>query len=169
MITERPRRLPGVSYVGFQRYFATACTHFRKPVFGDDYAFGTHAVSQLLLTGRELDFDIVAYCLMPDHAHLLVAGRSETSDFEQFMKRFKQRTGFERRRAAGERLWQPGFHDRILRDDEATLAVARYILENPVRAGLTKALGEWPLAGSGVYTWPELFSLWEQDTRTRQA
>ena len=44
--------------------------------------------------------------------------------------------------------------------------MAKYILENPVRAGLAKALGEWPLAGSSVYTWPELLTAWEQQTRS---
>ena len=51
--------------------------------------------------------------------------------------------------------------DRILRDDEATLAVVRYILENPIRAGLAKELGEWPSAGSHVYTWAQLLSAWD--------
>jgi hypothetical protein len=36
MITSRPRRLAGVSYVGFQRYFVTTCTAFRKPIFADN-------------------------------------------------------------------------------------------------------------------------------------
>ena len=78
-----------------------------------------------------------------------------------FVKQIKQVTGFAYRQTHGGSLWQPGYHERILRDDESTLAVARYILENPVRAGLAKALGEWPLAGSDVYSWPELMTAWE--------
>ena len=117
-------------------------------------------MSQILQSANDLEFDVVVYCLMPDHAHLLLFARSEASDFIRCVKQIKQVTGFYHRQATGRRLWQPGYHERILRDDEATLAVARYILENPVRAGLAKALGEWPLAGSGVYTWPELFSAW---------
>jgi hypothetical protein len=39
-------------------------------------------------------------------------------------------------------------YDRILRHDEATLSVARYILENPVRAGLVNSPDEYPFSGS---------------------
>jgi putative transposase len=102
---------------------------------------------------------------MPDHLHLLVAGISEASDFRSFMKAFKQDTGFSYRQRCQEALWQHGYHERILRDDEATAAVVRYILENPIRAGLARRLGEYPFAGSAVYDWPALFSAWEDNGR----
>ncbi len=101
---------------------------------------------------------------MPDHVHLLLIAQSEDADLTRFVKHAKQVTGFAYRQAKGQSLWQPGYHERILRDDEATLSVARYILENPVRAGLATTLGEWPHAGSDVYTWPELLTAWEQQT-----
>jgi putative transposase len=163
MITDRPKRLAGVSYVGLQRYSVTFCTAFRKPIF-DNLAVGEQTASQILQAARESQFDLVAYCLMPDHVHLLASAQSEACDLSPFVKHLKQVTGFSYRQSTGQSLWQPGYHDRILRDDEATLIVARYILENPVRAGLAKALGVWPLAGSSVYTWPELLTAWEQQT-----
>jgi hypothetical protein len=96
----------------------------------------------------------------------VAAGQSEQADLERFVKRVKQVTGFAFCRTHDGSLWQPGYHERVLRDDESTLAVARYILENPVRAGLAKALGEWPLAGSDVYSWPELLTAWEDVQQT---
>jgi REP-associated tyrosine transposase len=160
MITERPRRLAGASYAGLQRYSVTFCTAFRKPIF-DDRAVGNEAASQILQTARESQFDLVAYCLMPDHVHLLVSAQSEACDLLALIKLLKQITGYRYRQSSGKTLWQPGYHERVLRDEEATLTVAKYILENPVRAGLAKTLGEWPLAGSSVYTWPELLTMWE--------
>jgi hypothetical protein len=68
-----------------------------------------------------------------------------------FVKRFKQTTGFVHRRETRQPLWQPGYHERVLRDDEATLTVVRYILENPIRAGLATDLEEYPFAGSERY------------------
>jgi putative transposase len=159
MITNRPRRLQGVSYVGFQRYFVTTCTAFRRSVF-TDMALATDTIQQILQLAREFEFAVVAYCVMPDHLHLLLEGQSEQADLERFVIRVKQNTGFAFRRTHNGSLWQPGYHERVLRDDESTLAVARYILENPVRAGLAKTLGEWPLAGSDVYSWPELMTAW---------
>ena len=167
MITNRPKRLAGVSYVGFQRYFVTTCTAFRKPIFKND-VIATSTTTTILTTAATFGFAIPAYCLMPDHIHLLLAAQTETADVPAFMKQAKQLSGFAYRQATGESLWQTGYHDRILRDDEATLAVARYVLENPVRAGLTQVLGEWPYAGSSCYTWPELRTAWEDATRTRE-
>jgi len=97
---------------------------------------------------------------MPDHLHLLVHGQSERADFIGFMKRFKQLTGFAYKRQTGQSLWQSGYYDRILRDDESSECVARYILENPIRAGLTTAWGEYPHAWSDVYDLGALFTEW---------
>jgi putative transposase len=43
------------------------------------------------------------------------------------------------------RLWQKGYHDRAIRREEDLLAVARYIVANPLRAGLVKRVGDYPL------------------------
>ena len=77
------------------------------------------------------------------------------------MKRFKQISGFRHRQLTKQSLWQPGFHERVLRNDEASPAVVRYILENPVRAGLAEQIGEYPFAGSGVYDLASLNLAWD--------
>ena len=75
------------------------------------------------------------------------------------MKRFKQMTGFAYKQQTKQTLWRVGYHDRVLRDDEPSECIARYILENPVRAGLTERVGEYPYAWSDVYELEELFGL----------
>ena len=72
------------------------------------------------------------------------------------MARFKQDAGFWHSQTGRGRLWQDGYYDRILRDDEQTIVVARYILENPVRAGLVEGFDEYPYSGSTKYTINEL-------------
>ena len=76
------------------------------------------------------------------------------------MKRFKQMTGFSYKRQMKQALWQAGYNDRILRDDEQSESIARYILENPIRAGLTTTWGEYPYAWSDVYDLDGLFTAW---------
>lgn len=61
-------------------------------------------------------------------------------------------------------LWQPGYYERILRDDDSTNAVIRYIWENPIRAGLTKQLGEYPYCGSDVYELSDITDVWQERT-----
>jgi len=97
MITDRPRRLEGFSYVGLQRYFVTTCTAYRQPIFSDA-AIANETHERILDTSREFEFAIAAYCFMPDHLHLLLMAQSEQSDLPRLMKQAKQVTGFDYRR-----------------------------------------------------------------------
>jgi REP element-mobilizing transposase RayT len=48
------------------------------------------------------------------------------------------------------RLWQPGFFDHILRNDESYSEKCEYVRENPVRAGLVQQAEDWPYQGEFV-------------------
>jgi putative transposase len=85
---------------------------------------------------------------MPDHLHVLTAGRSDTSDARKCAEMFRRKSGYHFRRLVGVRLWQEGYFDRVLRNEESTREVVRYILENPVRAGLCLDLRAYPFSGS---------------------
>ncbi len=54
------------------------------------------------------------------------------------------------------RLWQEGYYERVLRDDDASRDIARYIIANPVRGGLVTSPIEYPYSGSDVWTLQEL-------------
>ena len=160
MRTNRPSRLFGVSYIGFQRYFLTICTAFRAGTFeAADAVEDVHR--QLQHCTVLFDFEISAYCYMPDHLHALITATSERADFCELVRRFKQVSAFHHKKSTGRALWQPGYHERVLRDDEGTEAVVRYILENPIRAGLARRLGEYRFAGSEVYDLEGLMTAWE--------
>jgi REP element-mobilizing transposase RayT len=89
---------------------------------------------------------------MPDHLHCVVEAEAADSDFCRFVASAKQRSGFTFMRSHGGRLWQRGYFERVLRDEETTHAYVRYVLENPIRAGLVRDVREYPFIGSGV--WP---------------
>jgi hypothetical protein len=61
-----------------------------------------------------------------------------------------------RHRRYGTKPWQRYGFEHVLRDDELTLVVARYILENPVRAGLVARVEDYPFVGSFVYELKEI-------------
>jgi putative transposase len=88
---------------------------------------------------------------MPDHLHLLVAGESQDSDARRFIARAKQLSGYACRREEGIRLWQRSAWDRVLRTDDDTWQVIRYILSNPVRARLVERPLDYGFSGSLVY------------------
>jgi putative transposase len=102
---------------------------------------------------------------MPDHLHVLVEGLQESSDLEAFAKHFKQLTGFRYKRATGRRLWQEGYYDRVLRKDEDLEDAARYVLGNPVRAGLVQHPLDWPHLATERYSLRELLTGVERGTR----
>src|SRR5881394_2375338 len=82
---------------------------------------------------RNTPLPFVAYCFMPDHLHVLAEGLATSADMVAFASDLKQRVAYYHPEKCSTRIWQKGFYDRVLRNDEATLTVAKYILENPVR------------------------------------
>ena len=48
-------------------------------------------------------------------------------------------------------LWQPGFFDHVLRNDESYGEKWRYVRENPVRAGPVPRADDWPYQGEFVF------------------
>src|SRR5271168_2840048 len=76
-------------------------------------------------------FGVAAYCVMPDHVHLLVEGLEAGSSFLDFIKRLKIKTSREFAATSGEVLWQKKYFDHILRSHESMNAVAWYIWMNP--------------------------------------
>jgi REP-associated tyrosine transposase len=146
----RPRRITGVSYLGHCRYFLTICAKARFAAFLDD-AIARSTIDQFLITAREEGFAVLAYCLMPDHIHLLVEGTALESDLRRFVKVSKQQSGFNFARIVGRSLWQDGYFEHVLRRDEDARAIARYIIENPVRAGIVERPTDYRYLGSSVW------------------
>ena len=60
---------------------------------------------------------------MPDHLHLLLEGITEEADLREAVRAWKQRTGYDWKARSGPQLWQPGFHDRVLREHDDTRSV----------------------------------------------
>ena len=146
----RPR-LDRALYVGFQRCFLTFCTSNRRIIFRTRDLVDI-VLDQILQCATLLDMAVIVYCFMPDHANLLVEGCSEQADIIFFVHQAKQQSAFEFSQKYRQRLWQPSFYDRLLREEDATLSVARYIFENPMRAGLVKSPHEYPFLGSARFT-----------------
>jgi REP element-mobilizing transposase RayT len=94
---------------------------------------------------------VFAYCLMPDHAHLLL-GSTQSSSVVAFVGAWKSKCYHARRQMGdADQLWQRSFFDHALRKGENVLRTAEYILANPFRAGLVARVDEYPLSGSLEY------------------
>jgi putative transposase len=93
---------------------------------------------------------------MPDHLHVLVEGGCADPDVATCIARFRQLSGYGYRQRCRGWLWQEGYYDYVLRKEDDTFGVARYIIANPVRAGLCDDARKYPHVGSSRYSLDEL-------------
>ena len=127
-----------------------ACTARRAPLFGN-LDLATACVQLLANRATVSRVSIHAYCLMPDHPHLLLSP-SELVSVVDFVRDFKSRAT----RVAWQcghvgPVWQSGFYDHILRKDEELSIAAEYILNNQVRKGVVVDRRKYPFSGSLEY------------------
>jgi REP-associated tyrosine transposase len=151
----RPKRLANHSYVGRFQYSLTFCTWKRRRLFEDTRAVA-ETQAHVQRTATEESFAVLAYCFMPDHVHLLVRGVTEKSDLRRFVKSSKERSGRTYRKRFGDRLWQEGYFERVLRNPGDARECAEYIVNNPVRAGLVANATEYEYAAATEWTIDEL-------------
>src|SRR3990172_6792553 len=138
-------RLAPESYEGPGAFSVTVSTAGRAPLFRKPATVHL-CVSALSETASLHHMDVLAYCFMPDHLHLLVQARDDGS-FLRFMKGFKQISGYRYRRSAMQPLWQKGYYDHVLRREQNVNQVAEYIPPPPARAGLFVSPDKYPPTG----------------------
>lgn len=127
-------------------YFVTVELVEREQRYFADWHCGRCAVAEMRALHDDAIVNSLAWVVMPDHMHWLLQ-LGEKMDLSAAIKRFKARSA--RRVNAylkrNGRLWQKGFHDHAIRDQEDIQGIARYIVANPLRAGLVKYIGDYPL------------------------
>ncbi len=109
-------------------------------------------MTALKRAAEKCEASVYAYCFMPDHVHLLASTPHGVS-FIDFIRHLKQLSAYRLRRQfqTGRPLWQPRFYDHALRSDEGLVSAARYIFDNPVRAGIVANAADYPYSGSLVW------------------
>jgi putative transposase len=123
----RPPRIYGFDYRGSYPYSLTFCT-FRRRRYFEDASVVSIVLREIVRTAIESASNVLAYCFMPDHLHLLVQSHSPDADLLAFVKRCRQRTTVAVNRPDGALLWQRGYHERTLRSEERVETVAKYIV-----------------------------------------
>ena len=150
---KRIRLDPAFYRGGVQAFLVTICVVDRRPWFSQHPALADYAATEVAALAANRGAILHAWCVMPDHLHLLIAD----VDVVDFIRILKGRVAVHARRAdAGRRFWQRSFHDHAPRSGEDLYCMARYVLENPVRAGIVTTASEYRWAGSGTWVdWRE--------------
>ncbi len=138
-----------------QAYFLTTCTQNSAALFCD-VALAREVLSCLLTQRGASRILVFAYCLMPDHLHVLCSPSEDGHSVIRFMDSFKGKsTRVCWSRGVKGKVWQRGFYDHILRSEENLTEIAEYIVANPLRAGLVERQGRYEFCGT-----PDLVPKW---------
>jgi len=123
-------------------YFLTTTVAGRRKIFTDlDNAITVLDTIRWLRDANR--FAVDAAVVMPDHLHLIgQLGKFTLARTMHTLKSYSAR----RIAAAGVAtpVWQKGYYDHALRDDEDYRSKVQYVLENPVRAGLVSRAERYP-------------------------
>ncbi len=126
-----------------QVYLITTVCWNRQPIFQDFPA--ARSLVQALQQAQPSAYTL-CYVVMPDHLHWLMQLRpgAELSATVKLVKSIATRW-IKQRDPAREKVWQPGFHDHQLRREEDMRVLAKYVVANPVRAGLVSSVRYYSL------------------------
>jgi putative transposase len=125
-------------------YLITTVVQNRRTIFAD-WTIGRLLVSELRSAEESDLVQSLAWVVMPDHLHWL--GTLQSGNLPALMQRVKGHSAISINRAlcSQGQIWQKGFHDHALRNEEDLQTVARYVVANPLRAGLVERIGDYPL------------------------
>ena len=121
-----------------QIFILTTVTQNRVPVF-NDFPNARKLISVLRDQQRLEHAKTLAFVVMPDHLHWLMALGDKVT-LSVCMRNVKRLSAL----SIGRPIWQNGFHDHAIRQEEDLPSVARYVVSNPVRAGLVSRTGQYP-------------------------
>ncbi|QFU23419.1 transposase [Shewanella eurypsychrophilus] len=128
---------------GNNYYFVTTNTHNREALFLD-FDCARIVINNLKHTDKLNITNTIGFVLMPDHLHWLFQ-LNETADLSYAVGSTKGRSAkqINTHLKRNIKVWQPGFYDHCLRQDEEIKEVMRYIVANPLRANLVDNIGNY--------------------------
>ena len=134
-------RMPRVVVPGYPHHVTQRGNRRQKTFFGDDdYRFYVDLVARF---SRQSETEVWAYCLMPNHVHLVMVP-SNTDGLRATLgeahRRYTRHINF--REGWRGHLWQERFHSFAM-DEDYLLAAVRYVERNPVAARLCGKPQDW--------------------------
>jgi putative transposase len=103
-------------------------------------------VKDSLLFNHKVHYELHAYCIMSNHVHILFTALKGAPQLFRLMQSHKSFTGRMANRLLERsgKFWELESYDVLIRDDKHFENVLRYIINNPVKAGLVTNYLDWP-------------------------
>lgn len=121
-----------------QIYYTTFTTINRQPIF-NSLLCSRQLINILKQSDTLQHTNTLAFVVMPDHIYWLFS-LGNRHQLNTVIKIVKAKATLQ----IGYPVWQSGFYDHAIRKDEDIVNIARYIIANPIRAGLVKRVGDYP-------------------------
>lgn len=111
--------------------------------------FSRQTVETALVHGDGERYRLLAWCVMPNHVHVLIA-QIEGHPLAQIVRAWKSFTALHINRARGNTgpFWARDFFDRYMRNEDQVWRAIGYIEGNSVKARLVKAAADWPFSSA---------------------
>lgn len=128
-----------------QVYHVSSATHDRREFFRF-FDCGRAVVRSLRREQESGHTETLAFVVMPDHFHWMFSLQDQAS-LSTCVNTVKSLSAREINRFLNRHgeVWQRGFYDRAIRREEDLVGVARYIVANPLRAGIVRSVRDYPL------------------------
>jgi len=134
-----------------QIYLITTVTQHRQIIF-TNFNLARIVVNAMRNQHLQQNVSSLAFVIMPDHFHWLFSLQNNCT-LADIMHSVKGRSARQRQQICrnrneleeGQVLWQKGYHDHAIRQEEDIQKIARYIVANPLRAGIVTNIANYPL------------------------
>lgn len=150
-LTEKERR--ELMYAEQKRLFA-ATDDFLDMNLNEPYWLREKEVAEMvdkaILFYDQRHYDLHAFCIMPNHVHMMMTLLPDAPVLFKVMQNLKRYTAVHANKLlkrAG-MFWEEESYEHIVRDEREFWNILNYILRNPVKAGFVQKWQEWPFTFS---------------------
>ena len=141
------------NYVEGGTFFFTLVTHDRNAIFHDSSSIEV-CLSIIKQTQKYHPFELVAFCFIPDHLHVLVTLPDGQKDYSTIIKEIKRKVTKDLRwehNTPSLIVWQKRFWERTIRDEHDFKIHFDYIHYNPIKHGFVENLDDWKWSSFSYY------------------
>lgn len=150
---EKNRTLLEFHWMHFEKFDAMLDTHPCGPHWLDGSAVAS-IVDEALHYRDGKEYDLIAHCIMPNHVHMVFSllakvSRNDIPTYDKplfrIMQSLKRYTASKSNLSLGRSgaFWQDESYDHVVRDADELDRTIRYVLNNPVKAGLVESWEKW--------------------------
>jgi putative DNA methylase len=130
----------GQAFVAFDRLLDTARfgpRHLQQPQIAI-------VVRDSIQHCAQVDYDLHAWVIMPNHVHMLITPHTNVSSFMRRLKAYSAKEANKLLDRTGQPFWQEESYDRLVRTTDEFRKIESYIVKNPVKAGLVQSIDAFP-------------------------